>query len=238
MCWRCPGCCRKKKGTVEAMKRSWKIILSALVVYGLLLAALVFVESGAPDASIHSFWDAVWFSLITMTTVGYGDLSPVTAAGRVLGMVFALCSIGILTALIGVGLRLIGGQLIPALRLRRGRMLPGFSVFPCTAAKSLRPEMVRLIPRKPHQPVHHEAEEDDGARQHDPVLRKEDQQGRTVPFHRVPDQGDQTAHPAEQHRQQPVCKRAHGTSRMSKIRSLPRPEKRLSDPQAFIGWSP
>ena len=103
------------------MKRSWKIILLAIGVYILLLAALVAVESGAPEASIRSFWDAVWFSLITMTTVGYGDLSPVTAAGRVLGMVFALCSIGILTALIGIGLNLLGGQIIPALRLRLAR---------------------------------------------------------------------------------------------------------------------
>ena len=103
------------------MKRSWKIILSSICVYLLLLAALVAAESGAPGASIHSFWDAAWFSLITMTTVGYGDLSPVTPVGRLLGTVFALCSIGILTALIGIGLNLLGGQIIPSLRLRMGR---------------------------------------------------------------------------------------------------------------------
>ena len=103
------------------MKKGWKIILASLGVYLLLLAALVGVESGAPGASIHSYWDAVWFSLITMTTVGYGDLSPVTPAGRVLGLIFALCSIGILTALIGIGLRLLGGQIIPMMRLRLGR---------------------------------------------------------------------------------------------------------------------
>ena len=103
------------------MKRSLKIILFSLAAYLLLLAALVAAESGAPGATIRDFWDAVWFSLITMTTVGYGDLSPVTAAGRVLGLVFALCSIGILTALIGIGLSLLGGQIIPEARLRLGR---------------------------------------------------------------------------------------------------------------------
>ncbi len=103
------------------MKRSWKIILFSLAVYLLLLAALVNAESVEPDASIRSFGDAVWFSLITMTTVGYGDLSPVTPVGRLLGTVFALCSIGILTALIGIGIRLLGGQIIPTARLRLGR---------------------------------------------------------------------------------------------------------------------
>lgn len=103
------------------MKKHGKIILLALAVYAVLLVLLVAAESASPDASIHTLWDAVWFSLITMTTVGYGDLSPVTPAGRVLGLIFALCSIGILSALIGLGLNLIGGQFLPRLRLRMSR---------------------------------------------------------------------------------------------------------------------
>lgn len=103
------------------MKRGWKLLLSALALYLLLLVALVAAEGRSPNGSIRTLWDAVWFSLITMTTVGYGDLSPVTPAGRVLGLIFAMCSIGILTALIGIGLRLLGGQIIPSLRLRWGR---------------------------------------------------------------------------------------------------------------------
>ena len=111
------------------MKKSVKGILIALGIYLGLLLLLVTAESDAPGASIHSFGDALWFSLITMTTVGYGDLSPVTAMGRLLGTVFALCSIGILTALIGVGLRLIGGEFIPRRRLRLGRRRSWYAFF-------------------------------------------------------------------------------------------------------------
>ena len=103
------------------MKKHIRLILASLAVYALLLLMLVAAESGNPQATIHTFWDAVWYSLITMTTVGYGDLSPVTVPGRVLGILFALCSIGILTALIGIGLRLVGGEFIPRLRLRLSR---------------------------------------------------------------------------------------------------------------------
>ena len=103
------------------MKRHIRIILCALAAYLILLFLLVAVESNSEDATIHSFWDALWFSVITMTTVGYGDLSPVTHAGRLLGVIFALCSIGILTALIGIGLNLLSGEFLPRIRLRLGR---------------------------------------------------------------------------------------------------------------------
>ncbi len=103
------------------MKKNVRLILIALVTYVVILGLLLLAETSAPNASIKTVGDALWYSLITLTTVGYGDLSPVTGFGRVLGVIFALCSLGILTAIIGVGLQLIGGTFIPHLRLRMGR---------------------------------------------------------------------------------------------------------------------
>jgi hypothetical protein len=103
------------------LKKHGKLLAAALGVYAVLLVLLVVTEAGAQGSTIHDVWDAIWFSLITMTTVGYGDLSPVTPAGRILGLVFALASIGILTALIGIGLSLLSGQIVPRLRLRMGK---------------------------------------------------------------------------------------------------------------------
>ena len=108
------------------MKRSFKLLLAALVVYLALVFALLAAESGSAEASINSFGDALWYSLITMTTVGYGDLTPVTPFGRVLGLLFAICSVGILAALIAIGLRLISSELYPMLRLRLSRRQPWY----------------------------------------------------------------------------------------------------------------
>lgn len=138
------------------MKKSIKLILTALAVYAALLLLLLAAEAQAPDAAIDSLGDAVWFSLITMTTVGYGDLSPVTALGRVVGAVFALSSIGILTALIGLGFQLLSRTIIPRMRLRlakgsRWYAFLGESEEAAALAQSLReeePECMLIFPEK------------------------------------------------------------------------------------------
>ncbi len=60
--------------------------------------AVLRVEEGADDANILSASDALWWSYVTITTVGYGDRYPVTNAGRNIGV--ALLTIGV--ALFGV----------------------------------------------------------------------------------------------------------------------------------------
>lgn len=50
---------------------------------------------------MHSFFDAAWWSASTITTVGYGDLAPVTAAGRLVGvftMVVGISAFAVVTA--------------------------------------------------------------------------------------------------------------------------------------------
>ena len=109
------------------MKKQIRFLLIGLGIYAILLVLLTAAESRAEGATIRDFGDAIWFSLITMTTVGYGDLSPVTPAGRVLGAVFAFCSIGLLAALIGIGIRLISGELLPVLKLKLGKKQKWFA---------------------------------------------------------------------------------------------------------------
>ena len=108
------------------MKKNSKIILSAGVIYLLLVLLLFAAEFRDANTGIHSIWDALWYSLITVTTVGYGDIAPVTPAGRLIGAIFALCSVGVFATLIGIGIRIIGGQIVPGLRLKRNRSKPWY----------------------------------------------------------------------------------------------------------------
>ena len=65
-----------------------------LLVYGIglviIAATVVASVEGGENASIQSFPDALWWAVVTITTVGYGDMVPVTAAGRAIGFILML----------------------------------------------------------------------------------------------------------------------------------------------------
>ncbi len=63
--------------------------------------AVLDVEQNAPDAKIVNFGDAAWWAVTTITTVGYGDLYPVTPIGRIVAaalMMSGIAVLGIVTA--------------------------------------------------------------------------------------------------------------------------------------------
>ena len=59
------------------------------------------LESGVPDANISTASDALWYVIVTMSTVGYGDEYPVSNAGRVLGTGIIIVGVGIFGTLTG-----------------------------------------------------------------------------------------------------------------------------------------
>jgi voltage-gated potassium channel Kch len=52
-------------------------------------------EKNAPDANIRSASDALWWSYVTVTTVGYGDRFPVTTSGRLVGVMMLTLGVGL-----------------------------------------------------------------------------------------------------------------------------------------------
>lgn len=92
------------------------IILIALVYIGLLMV-LYYSESACDGAKIRTFGDAFWYSLVTLTTVGYGDLVPVTPLGHAVGIVFLLLSAGIMVTLLGAVVSFITSEGMPFLLL-------------------------------------------------------------------------------------------------------------------------
>ena len=85
--------------------RATELLLSALLALSLMLAAstlLYIVEAEAQPEAFGSIPRAMWWAVETLTTVGYGDVVPVTPLGRFLAALTALCGIGIIALPTGV----------------------------------------------------------------------------------------------------------------------------------------
>ncbi len=70
-----------------------------LVVGGAVLAGAVLewgVERNKPQATIETFGDALWWAVVTTTTVGYGEYYPTSGAGRVIAAVLMLVGVGLI----------------------------------------------------------------------------------------------------------------------------------------------
>jgi voltage-gated potassium channel len=82
----------KRLFTTDGVRGAAVIALVAALGGGALFATF---EKG------YSTWDGVWWAAATMTTVGYGDISPHTTGGRIVGIALMLIGIGFVALLTG-----------------------------------------------------------------------------------------------------------------------------------------
>jgi voltage-gated potassium channel len=80
--------------------------LSSMLVFTVLVvsfssAGMLLAET-SPESNIRTAEDALWWSMTTITSVGYGDRFPVTNVGRIVASLTMLCGIGLFGALSGV----------------------------------------------------------------------------------------------------------------------------------------
>jgi voltage-gated potassium channel len=77
-------------------------ILAAGMVLSVASVLVLQFESGSPDANITTGGDAIWWGIVSLTTVGYGDFFPVTFLGRLTGVSLMVAGIGIIGALASI----------------------------------------------------------------------------------------------------------------------------------------
>jgi voltage-gated potassium channel len=95
-------------GTVFIRKKEELLITVFMVIILLLVASslMYYVENQAQPKAFASIPNAMWWGVATLTTVGYGDIFPVTPLGKFLGAIIALLGIGMFalpTGILGSG---------------------------------------------------------------------------------------------------------------------------------------
>ncbi len=83
-------------------KHTYLIYIVTIVISIMLLGAFGFYtfEYGH-NPNVHTFFDSIWWAIVTMTTIGYGDIYPMTTGGRVVAILLIFSGIGAFGALIG-----------------------------------------------------------------------------------------------------------------------------------------
>ncbi|CAM3131947.1 voltage-gated potassium channel [Williamsia muralis] len=76
-------------------------VVACLMLIFVASLAILDTERGSDDATIRNFEDALWWSITTVTTIGYGDYAPTTLTGRMIAvglMIGGISLIGVVTA--------------------------------------------------------------------------------------------------------------------------------------------
>ena len=82
--------------TLRASFRELLLLISLLLIGVVLFASLIYYfEKDVPKTSFSDIPNCFWWAVVTMTTVGYGDMVPATAVGKFIGSICAVC--GVLT---------------------------------------------------------------------------------------------------------------------------------------------
>ena len=92
----------------EIRNRLLYIVLLSVITVTAGAFTMYVVEHNAPGSKITNLGDAVWWAVVTVTTVGYGDVYPVTFEGRIIATVVMIIGIAILGILIST----LGAQFI------------------------------------------------------------------------------------------------------------------------------
>lgn len=90
----------------QVFKSKANQLISSIIIVGLLIiiaSVLMYnVEHEAQPNEFSNVFQAMWWAIATLTTVGYGDIYPVTVLGKVLSTVIALLGIGLVAVPTGI----------------------------------------------------------------------------------------------------------------------------------------
>lgn len=87
------------KGKAEQLVSSLFVVLVLMTIASVMMFN---IENATQPDKFVSVFDAMWWSVATLTTVGYGDIYPITAAGKLLAAIIAILGIGIVAIPTGI----------------------------------------------------------------------------------------------------------------------------------------
>ena len=74
-----------------------KVVIGIVLIWLIGAIIISFIEGG----DFNNIWNSLWWTIVTMTTVGYGDMAPDSSLGRVLAIIIMFCGISLIAIITG-----------------------------------------------------------------------------------------------------------------------------------------
>ena len=90
---------------LENGKKNMKIVLNFLIVFSAIIiigTTAIYIVETPVDSQINTPLDAVWWTVATITTVGYGDVVPKTFLGRIIGIFYMFFGVTLMAVIISI----------------------------------------------------------------------------------------------------------------------------------------
>ena len=78
-------------------ERFFQVTTVTLIVIILSAIGVDYFEQDRDNSNIQSVWDGIWWAVVTMGTVGYGDKYPISLGGRIVGMLLIFSGVGLMS---------------------------------------------------------------------------------------------------------------------------------------------
>jgi voltage-gated potassium channel len=88
-------------GRLTRMESALAVYISFMLMFYFYASFGIFNFEHGLNPTIKSFGDALWLGFTSLTTIGYGDIYPVTAGGRIMTALLAITGIGLFSLLTG-----------------------------------------------------------------------------------------------------------------------------------------
>ena len=98
---------RKKGSSKRIRSRFRELFTSTASLLGIItflvlviIMLVIFISEQETNSKINTLFDAFWYTLVTITTVGYGDITPESVPGRIAAIVLLIAGFSLFVALL------------------------------------------------------------------------------------------------------------------------------------------
>jgi voltage-gated potassium channel len=96
------GASNSLKKALKASRAKISVFLFAVIIWAVILGTVMYLVEGNSDSGFTSIPTSIYWTIVTLTTVGYGDIAPVTPLGQLIASIIMILGYGIIAIPTGI----------------------------------------------------------------------------------------------------------------------------------------